>query len=86
VSSTEPSRQLTVEVDNNIKLATLSSSIHRLRCVSGNSGVIWETLLNSRINIVAVNRLTPVVVVVVVLVVVIVVVLVVVAEEVVLLV
>jgi len=57
IQSTEPGRQLNVEVENSIKLATPASSVHRLRSISGNSQVVWETLVNSRINIVATNRL-----------------------------
>jgi len=56
VSSTEPGQQLTVEVENAVKVAS-RLTVHRLRCSSGAGPVIWETIFTSKLNAVAANRL-----------------------------
>jgi len=56
VSGTESGRQLNVEVENNVKVTSLST-IHRLRCVSSSTGhIVWETIFTSKVNAVAANR------------------------------
>ena len=55
-TGTELIDQLSVEVENCVRVASLPA-VHRLRCSSGAGHVVWETILTSKINVVAANRL-----------------------------
>jgi len=56
VASTDPGRQLTIELESSIRVASLPP-VHRLRCSTGAGHVVWESVITSKLNAVATSRL-----------------------------